>query len=329
MNDLAIIIVSWNVCALLRECLRGVQASLAGSGLRYEILVVDNASSDGSPAMVRDEFPDVRLIERGRNLGFTAGNNLALRELGFGQIHDVDRPSMVLLLNPDTVPQGDAIPALVRYLDADHELVLVGPQLRYADGSVQSSRRRFPTMATFFWESTPLERLWPANPWARRYRCADQRDDRENRVGWLVGAALLVRGSAIERAGLLDERFFMYSEELEWQWRLQGAGHTNDTTSRIVYLPSAVIVHHEGRSSEQVLARRHSAFQRSKLLLAQMMYGSFFSSLLRSFLFLCYVWELLVETAKFVLGHRRDLRRQRIGVYAQVLHGLMTAATHT
>jgi GT2 family glycosyltransferase len=126
-----------------------------------------------------------------------------------------------MLLNPDTVPQADALAALVRHLDAHPELVAVGPQLRYGDGSVQSSRRRFPTMATFFWESTPLERLWPRNPWTRRYRCDDTPDTVEQRVGWLVGAALVVRTSAIPQAGLLDEQFFMYSEELEWQMRLQ------------------------------------------------------------------------------------------------------------
>jgi GT2 family glycosyltransferase len=318
---LAIIIVSWNVRDLLRRCLQAVDASLAGSGLDYTVLIVDNASHDGTPAMLRAEFPQVRLLEPGRNLGFVGGNNLALQALGFAEPAPPDAPppaDYVLLLNPDTEPAADALPTLVRALDARPQLVAAGPRLRYADGSVQSSRRRFPTRLTFFWESTPLERLWPANPWARRYHCADLPHSHTQYVEWLVGAALLVRGAAIRQAGLLDERFFMYSEELEWQRRLQRA--TNSVAA--LYLPTAEIIHHEGRSSEQVPVVRHVQFQRSRLLLAQMWYGTTFAWLLHVFLWLGYLWELLSEASKLLLGHRPALRRQRIGVYAAVLDGL-------
>jgi len=334
MPDLAVIIVSWNVRDLLRRCLQSVADSLVGSGISYEILVVDNAGGDDTPAMLRAEFPQVRLLEPGRNLGFAGANNLALRELGDrGQgtgdrVPDSAQQSpdgsaqssvrYVLLLNPDTEVVGAALPRLVAYLAAHPEVIAVGPQLRYADGSIQSSRRRFPTRLTFFWESTLLERLWPGNPWARRYHCADRSAELEQPVDWLVGAALLVRGPAIARAGLLDEQFFMYSEELEWQWRLQGAGDTG-YGSRIVYLPDAVVLHYEGRSSEQVPAGRHLHFQRSKLRLARRMYGALFTEMLRSFLLLGYLWELLLEAGKYLLGHRRTLRRRRIGVYLTVL----------
>jgi GT2 family glycosyltransferase len=369
MPDLAIIIVSWNVRDLLRRCLQSVVASLAGSGISYELLVVDNAGGDDTPAMLRAEFPQVRLLEPGHNLGFAGANNLALRELGYrGQVTGDRVPAAeqqlpdgraqspvryVLLLNPDTEVVGAALPRLVAYLAAHPEVIAVGPQLRYADGSIQSSRRRFPTRLTFFWESTLLERLWPGNPSARRYHCADRSAELEQRVDWLVGAALLVRGPAIAHAGLLDEQFFMYSEELEWQWRLQGTGYrgqgtgyrgrrTGDTehgirdtgygirdtgygirdtddSSRIVYLPDAVVRHYEGRSSEQVPAGRHLHFQRSKLRLARRMYGALFAEVLRIFLLLGYCWELLIEAGKYLLGHRRTLRRRRIGVYLTVL----------
>lgn len=333
MPTLAIIIVSWNVRDLLRRCLLAVESSLAHGDIDYEIIVVDNASSDGTPAMLRSTFPHVRLLEPGRNLGFTSGNNLALRALGFtGQRPAHDAPPLpwsVLLLNPDTEPIGDALPQLVHYLQSHPDVIAVGPRLCYPDGSMQSSRRRFPTRLTFFWESTPLERLWPGNPWAQWYHYADRASNPGGLppagqcVDWLVGAALLVRGAAIAHAGLLDEAFFMYSEELEWQWRLQGAAGSRqparDPRLSIVYVPRAVVVHHEGKSSEQVLVERHLNFQRSKLRLAQRLYGRVFALLLRIFLLLCYTWELAVEGAKYVLGHRRDLRRQRIGVYTVVL----------
>lgn len=320
MPHLAVVIVSWNVRDMLRRCLRAVDASFAGSACACEVVVVDNASSDGTPAMLRAEFPHVRLREAGRNLGFAAANNLALTDY----LQESDNPaSYILLLNPDTEPVGDALPRLVRYLEDHPDVVVVGPQLRYPDGSVQSSRRRFPTRMTFFWESTPLERLWRSNPWARRYHCAEVSHQTEQRVDWLVGAALLVRRDAIQQAGLLDPTFFLYSEELEWQRRLQQT--RAPAHSAIVYLPSAVVIHAEGKSSEQVPAARHIHFQQSKLLLARQWYGAQFAAILRSFLIMCYVWDVAVEGGKYLVGHRRSLRRERMVVYVRVLHHLLVS----
>ncbi|MEI7771555.1 MAG: glycosyltransferase family 2 protein [Chloroflexales bacterium] len=340
MPTLAIIIVSWNVRELLRRCLRSVAESLSEGAITYHIIVVDNASADGTPDMLRAEFPEVRLIEPGANLGFAAGNNVALRAI---MLNDELRmlngpniqhstfniqhsPDYVLLLNPDTEVVGGAIARLVAELESRAELVAAGPRLRYGDGSVQPSRRRFPTRAGMLWESTPLDRLWPQNPWARRYRCADAPDDVAQAVGWLVGAALLVRSAAIARAGLLDERFFMYSEELEWQARLQATGDrrraAGDRASVIEYVPEAEVVHHEGKSSEQAVARRHINFQRSKLLLARMWFGWGFAGLLRAALRLGYAYEIATEGLKLMLGHRPDMRRQRIAVYREVLREL-------
>ncbi|WP_298406787.1 glycosyltransferase family 2 protein [uncultured Chloroflexus sp.] len=327
---LAIVIVSWNVKDLLRRCLTAVKASLAASDLTAEIIVVDNDSHDGTPAMVRSEFPDVQVIEAGANLGFTAGNNLALRRL----LQRPDGgPEFVLLLNPDTEPVADAIPQLVAFLQSHPAAIAVGPRLLYNDGSLQSSRRRFPTLLTMVWESTPWERLWPQNPWVRHYHCADRPDDRVQRVGWLVGAALLVRTAAIRQAGLLDERFFMYSEELEWQWRLQwrqpappppthARREKVEVESQIWYLPEAVVIHHEGKSSEQMPVARHCHFQQSRLLLARMWYGWPLTLLLRRLIWLGYQYELSIETLKLALGHRPALRRQRIATYKQVLAAL-------
>jgi GT2 family glycosyltransferase len=351
MPALAIIIVSWNTRDLLRRSIETVHASLAGAGVDYRIVVVDNASSDGTPAMLRAEHPEVYLLESGRNLGFAGGNNLALRRV----LGDADwrmgisfqpstpnphppSPDYVFLLNPDTEVVGDAIPALVRYLEAHPDVAVVGPQLRYADGSVQSSRRRFPSKGVYFWESTPLERRWPNNPWARRYRLAATPDDAVQEVDWLVGAALLVRRSAIERAGLLDAGFAMYSEELEWQRRISqqpavGSQHNQAASAagcrpppadccRIIYLPSAVIIHHEGKSSDQAPAQRYLNFQRARLREARMAYGQGFAGRLRLFLRAAYAAEMLPEAAKWLLGHKRSLRAQRIAIYWRLLREL-------
>jgi GT2 family glycosyltransferase len=337
MASLAVVIVSWNVSTLLRQCVQAVQASLQTANLSYRIVVVDNASSDGTVAMLHREFPDIQVIASPHNLGFAGGNNLALRMLGFADsqhtmppshpavLPDTTPPDMVLLLNPDTEPVGTAIHTMVEYMQSHADVAVVGPQLHYADGTTQSSRRRFPTRLTLLCESTLLERAWPCNPWAQHYRCAESSDAAVQDVDWLVGAALLVRGSAIACAGLLDEHFFMYSEELEWQARLKRCApslYPSSSSRRIVYLPSALIIHHEGKSSEQVLARRHIHFQRSKLRLARLWYGPRFALLLWALLQVGYLWEVVVESAKYLLGHRRPLRRQRIGVYLHVVQQL-------
>jgi N-acetylglucosaminyl-diphospho-decaprenol L-rhamnosyltransferase len=359
MPSLAIITVSWNTRELLHRCIESIHASLRDVGIDYTVVVVDNASTDGTPAMLCAAHPDVLLLEAGRNLGFAGGNNLALRVLlerlvgkkigrqggrenfsdhsvSLSPCFQVSKSlDYIMLLNPDTEIVGDAIPRLVRYLETHPDVAVVGPKLLYADGSAQPSRRRFPTKATFFWESTPLEARWPVNPWARNYRYADTPDDVEQEVGWLVGAALLVRRSAIERAGLLDAGFQMYSEELEWQRRIRGIGDGGwgmvetpcppspiPHPPRVMYLPDAVIIHHEGQSSQQAPAQRYLDFQRSRLRDAGMTYGTRFAAALRLFLRMAYGSELAIEAGKWLLGHKRALRAQRIKVYWQVLRGL-------
>jgi N-acetylglucosaminyl-diphospho-decaprenol L-rhamnosyltransferase len=202
------------------------------------------------------------------------------------------------------------------YLDQHSDVAVVGPQLRYGDGSLQSSRRRFPTIGTLFWESTLIELWWSGNRWALHYRYADQPASMPQSVDWLVGAALMVRSEVIAQAGLLDDSFFMYSEELEWQARIHAVQPGPDA---IVYLPGAVIVHYEGKSSEQHLARRHINFNRSKLRYARLRWGRLVAWPLRAFLLATYIVQLVLEAGKWLVGHKRALRRQRILQYSTIL----------
>lgn len=326
--DLSIIIVSWNVRDLLRACLRTVVSGQA-SGVRRqdsdpcplttdpcpltpEIIVIDNASADGSAAMVAAEFPDVKLIANRDNRGFTAGNNQGLA-LAQGRY--------VLFLNPDTEVVGDALATMVAYLDAHPEVGALGPQLRYGDGSPQSSRRRFPTLLTALFESTPLAWHWPGNPWARRYRMEDQTCEvfetsqvsAAEEVDWLVGAALLVRRETLEQIGGFDEGYFMYSEELDWCRRAKAAGW------QIVYLPAVQIIHHEGKSSEQVVAARHIRFNTSKVRYFHKFHGRLAAGFLRFALLGMFGVEWLLEAGKWLLGVKRPLRRERMAAYRQLL----------
>ncbi len=299
--DLSIIIVSWNVCDLLRRCLQSIAA--ARGDLRLDVIVVDGGSIDGSPQMVAREFPDVHLIACQENVGFPKGNNM-------GMVHAAGR--YIMLLNPDTEVIGAALSWLVTFLDNHPDVGAVGPQLLYGDGRVQSSRRRFPTLATAFFESTWLQPYAPPHL-LRRYYALDLPDSETADVDWVVGAALMTRREVVGQVGEMDEGYFMYSEELDWCRRIKEAGW------RVVYLPAAQIIHHEGKSSEQAVTARHIHFQRARLRYLQKFHGTVPAFCLRLFLLTSYLYQLLLEAAKGIVGHRRDLRWQRVNAYWQVL----------
>jgi GT2 family glycosyltransferase len=299
--DLSIITVSWNVRDLLRECLMAVEN---GRGdLSLEMIVIDSASTDGSAAMVRDEFPSVQLIVCDDNVGFPRGNNLGIATATGRHI---------LLLNPDTVVLNNALTVMVAYLDAHIDAGALGPQLLNADGSVQSSRRRFPTLSTGLVESTWLEPFAPRSI-LQNYYAQDMADDDTLDVDWVTGAALMVPRRVIDHVGPLDEGYFMYSEELDWCRRIKDAGW------RVVYLPEAQIIHHVGKSSEQAVTARHINFQQSKLRYFRKHHGRLAAGLLRASLLAGYTWQIGLEGAKGLAGHKRSLRRQRIASYWQVL----------
>jgi GT2 family glycosyltransferase len=304
--DLSIIVVTWNVKDLLRECL----LSLVGGNhapLSTEIIVVDCASTDSSVNMVRDEFPQVLLIASDKNLGYARGNNTGA---------EAAQGRYLLLLNPDTVVSPKTLPRLVGFMETTTSAAAVGPQLLWPDGSIQSSRRRFPTRGSLFWESTLLGQWFPNNRYDRRYHLLDRSPDHLQQVDWVVGAAILIRREAWRQVGVIDETFFMYFEETDWCHRCADAGW------EIYYLPEAQVIHHEGKSSEQVIADRTIRFQRSKLRYTQKYFGTGWASTLRIFLWVTFIIQWAEETAKWLIGHRRTLRRERMTAYRQVLRVL-------
>ncbi len=298
--DLSVIIVSWNVRGLLARCLESIAAP---NELDVEVIVVDSASTDSSAAMVAERFPSVRLIALVHNAGFSICNNIGLRE---------SRGRHIMLLNPDTEVIGDALVQMVRYLDAHADVGAVGPHTLNSDGTTQSTRRRFPTLATALFESTWLQPYAPRGL-LDRYYVVGPPDDATLDVDWVQGSALMVRREAYAQVGGLDEGYVMYSEEMDWCRRIKGAGW------RVVYLGSARIVHHGGKSSEQVTARRHIHFQTSKVRYFRKHHGRAAAEALRAALLLNYIWQLALEAAKYVIGHKRTLRRERIVAYWQVL----------
>lgn len=243
MVDLAIIIVNYNVAPLLRRCLQSVLKS-EGS-FSYEVCVVDNNSGDESVAVVRQEFPQVTLIANEANVGYPAANNQGLRALGVGS--DVqDGPRYALLLNPDTEVPPDAFAQLLAFMDENEDIAAVGPRLVLPDGSLDlACRRGFDSMSALVYRMIGLSRLFPHSRRFARYNMTFLDEHAQADVDSVVGAFMLVRTKALHGVGLLDDRFWMYGEDLDWAKRIKDAGW------RIVYNPEVTVLHVKRASSRQ------------------------------------------------------------------------------
>lgn len=260
MFDLGIVIVNWNTRDLLRCCL----ASVFGSegDFSYSVVVVDNASDDGSAAMVKREFPPVDLLANVDNVGYPRANNIGLRHLGFRGSNDVDAaaPRYALLLNPDTEVPPDALWRMIRFMDSRPDIGVAGPKLVLTDGSLDKAcRRGFPTPLVSFYHYSGLTRLFPRNRRFGRYNMTFADEDHELEVDSVVGAYMQVRKEAIGRAGLLDESFFMYGEDLDWAFRLKQAGY------KVWYYP-AVTVRHVKRAASSQSPKAQYEFWRAMLI---------------------------------------------------------------
>ncbi len=254
MPSLAIVIVSYNTRDLLRGCLRSIGPG--GATCALDIWVVDNASRDGSAAMVRAEFPHVHVIDSRSNGGYAYANNLALRELGVvgwaagvnAPTHNsqLPTPDYILLLNPDTIVPPGALDALVGFLEAHAEVGACGPKLLLGDGSLDlACRRSFPTPEIAFYRMTGLARLFPRSPRFGRYNMSHLDPDIQTEVDAVVGACMLVRGAVVREVGLLDEAYFMYGEDLDWAYRIKQYGW------KIMYVPGVTVHHFKRASSRQ------------------------------------------------------------------------------
>ena len=239
--DVAIVIVNYNVRDLLRACLESLPTGT--DGLSTVVYVVDSRSSDDSAAMVRRDFPQVRLIEATENRGYAYANNLALSAL-----HQDRETSYryVLLLNPDTVMPLRSLTNLIGFADERPELGAAGPRLLRPDGSMDlACRRSFPSPWVSFTRLSGLSKLFPRSRLLARYNLTFLDDGGVYEVDCVVGACMLVRWSAFEQVGLLDEDFFMYGEDLDWAFRMRRLGW------RIVYNGRVLVFHHKGASSRQ------------------------------------------------------------------------------
>lgn len=230
--DLSILIVNWNSVAFLRDCLRSIYANT--SNIRFEIIVVDNASHDGCEQMLATEFHSARFIQSGGNLGFARANNLAFQ---------ASSGRNVLFLNPDTEVIGSALERLAAFLDNNPRAGIAGPKLLNSDGSIQTSCiRSFPTILNEAFDTDFLRRLFPRSRWWGMGPLFENRTI-PVAVDAVSGASLMVRRNVFEAAGLFTTSYFMYAEDVDLCYKARRAGWEN------VFVPDAVVKHHGGQST--------------------------------------------------------------------------------
>ena len=294
--DLSVIIVSYNTREMTLDCLRVLLPQL--KGFTSEIFVVDNASADGSVAAVREAFPQVQCIENPRNAGFGAANNLAM-----AQAHG----EFLLLLNSDAFPKPGAIAHLVSYLRTHPEAAVAGPRLLNADGTLQLSCFKFPTPLRCWMENLWLSAALPRHPKIGDYRLWPH--DAERRVDSVIGACMLVRRTAYEQIGGFDERFFMYSEETDWQWRMQKAGWG------VAFTPAAEVTHLAGASGADDKPRISRYFFESLDWYVRKHHGwPGLISVRLAMVIGCGLRALLWSAVMLAQPRRRDLARAKAGL---------------
>jgi O-antigen biosynthesis protein len=231
--ELSVIIVSYNVCDYLRQALASVIK--ATTGINCEIIVVDNHSSDGSVAMIRDEFRDVRLIISASNEGYAAACNKGIM---------ASSGDFILILNPDTVVQPDAVKVAMTFMQGHPDAGAAGARLVDGGGNfLPESKRGFPSPLTSFFRLTGIGKLFPRSAFFNAYYLGHLSEYETCRADILTGAFMLIRREALDTAGLFDTAFFMYGEDIDLCWRIRKAGFYN------YYLPGVLVTHFKGRSA--------------------------------------------------------------------------------
>jgi len=277
---ISIIIVSWNVEEELFDCLMSIKQNKPS--YPYEVIIVDNASTDGTIDIIQNNFAETKLIINNENRGFASANNIGI-EKSCGQY--------ILFLNPDTIIQTNALDKLIAFLDENKDVGACGPKLLYGDGKLQPSTRKFPDFYSALYQNTILKNTGLFRKHYRRYRMRNFNFDKQKDVDILMGAAILTRRSIIEKIGPMDESFFMYYEEADLCYRIVQAGW------RIVFVPDATIIHLGGKSSDHIPLKTRMMRLKSMLIFFRKHYGrvrtGFFNCIFKPAVLLRYVFNIL------------------------------------
>lgn len=286
---LSVIIVNYKVKHYLEQCLRSVAE--ASRGIAVEVIVVDNASGDGSVEYLRERFPDVTIIASEENLGFARANNLAIRN-SHGQY--------VLLLNPDTIVAEDTFSDFISFMDSTPDAGGCGAYMLHTDGSfAPESRRGLPTPFVAFCKMSGLASLFPKSRTLGRYYMRYLNENEVNRIEIMSGAFMFLRRDALDKAGLLDEDFFMYGEDIDLSYRILKAGYNN------YFLPSRIL-HYKGESTVKSSYRYVHTFYRAMELFFNKHYAHY--SILLSLPIKLAIWgRAMLAYAGNQFKHRNEL----------------------
>jgi len=290
-TDVSVILVNWNGCALLERALSALFTTT--HKVAMQVIVVDNASSDGSVAMVRQQFPQTTLLVNSKNVGFARANNQAL-ELVEGRY--------ILLLNTDAFVHEGTVDGMVAFMDAHPDAGSVGCRLYYEDGTLQRSCFAFPTLATELWNALFLDRLFSKSRYFGKYQMTywDMSDTRS--VDSLMGACLMVRSDVVRRIGLFDEQFFMYSEEIDLCYRIQKEGLKN------YYLPRFSAIHLWGGSSRRIRRESFLRLYQSRVKFFRKHYGEEIVQRYKMVLFFSAFVRISLGTILFLFRRKDDMR---------------------
>lgn len=304
--DISIIIVNWNTRDLLQSCLESIYKTIRD--ISYEVICVDNASRDGSTAMLQEKYPEVRLIQNEENRGFGAANNQALRIMA---------GRYALLLNSDTALTENAVRELFTFMEAHADTAMACGQLLNADGSKQNSVANFPNLLTLLTNTSLLEYLFPNRYPSKRYN-----HDQPIEVDSCIGACFLVRKRAIEDVGMLDERYFFFFEETDWAYQMKKDGW------RVYHVPTAFIYHFQGQSIGRDVQSRIE-FYRSRYQFFRKWKSSLYFIAVSTVIFvrLCINWLVTSVANIFSLGMNRELRH-KFFVYSRLILWHLNLTSH-
>ncbi|MGN7169713.1 glycosyltransferase family 2 protein [Paenibacillus cellulositrophicus] len=268
--DLSILIVNYNTCQLTVDCLRSVFAS--ETDFTYEVIVIDNNSSDDSIETIRDEFPQVKVIANKDNTGFAKANNQGM---------EAAKGRYILLLNSDTVIQKDTLQTMIAFMDEHPKAGASGCKIILPDGSLDKAcKRGFPTPSASFYYAFGFSKLFPDNPRFNQYQLGHLDPDQAYPVDCLVGAFMLVRRGVLESVGGLDETFFMYGEDIDWCYRIKQAGWD------IHYYPKTTIVHYKGGSARRRPYKIIYEFHRAMIVFHRKHYRKQYNVLTNSLIYM-------------------------------------------
>lgn len=294
---LSVIIVNYNVEFFLEQCLHSVRTAL--KNISSEVFVVDNNSVDGSVRMVKEKFPEVRLIENKKNTGFSFANNQAIR---------IANGEYVLLLNPDTVVEEDTFVKTIRFMDEHPEAGGLGVKMLDGKGNfLPESKRGLPTPSVAFYKVFGLASLFPKSKLFGRYHLGFLDNDKINEVDVLAGAFMMLRKSVLDKTGLLDETFFMYGEDIDISYRIIKAGYKN------YYFPETRIIHYKGESTRKSSINYVFVFYNAMIIFAQKHFSQNHAKL----------FSFLIHIAIYIRAGMAIFRRMAVALALPVLDAII------